>query len=370
MRVLIDAVAPGERPRGVGRYITRLANALANDRDLSISLALGPWQMREYETLIVGDVELLTVHPTSDTRIGRHLWHQFALGRLARRVGADLIHLPDTLPTPMLATPIVATIHDLAEFDLPEAYGRVQRRYRQRMATRAAERAAGLITVSEFSRQRIETLFPQVAGRVSVIPNGPGITPLVEQVEPRIAISPSFFLFVGGLNRNKNLSRVVDAFTTLGEPGVDLVIAGPAGNDVATVGAACARTDNIKWLEGGSDAELAWLYHRAQALVMPSLYEGFGLPILEAMSFGTPVIASRSGAPAEVVGDAGLLVDPLEAESIRHAMARVLADPQFRRRLSLSSRNRAGSYSWEAAALATARLYRTVNASATSRSGA
>ena len=360
IRVLIDAVGPAHRPRGVGRYITRLANSLANDDGLAISLASASWQLADLERDIDPKVDLVEVRPLSGGRVGRHLWHQFALGGLARRVGADLIHLPDTLPPPAGSTPVVATLHDLAEFDLPEVYSKVQGMYRRRVVARVTHRADALITVSEFSRHRIESLFPASANRVIVIPNGPGISRGVAAEEPPITISERFFLFVGGMNRNKNLGRLIDAFITLERPDVDLILLGPEGNDSSTVAAAVARAPTIKWLERGSDAHLAWLLQRAEALIMPSLYEGFGLPIIEAMTFGTPVIASQTGAPAEVVGGAGMLIDPLDPKSIRLAMATLLADADLRDKLATSARARGAVFSWNVAAIATAREYRAV----------
>jgi alpha-1,3-rhamnosyl/mannosyltransferase len=225
------------------------------------------------------------------------------------------------------------------------------------MARQEVTVAQRIITVSEFSRSRIESVFPRARGSVDVIPNGPGLSPLTVEEPLEAAVLSPFALFVGGIQRNKNLGRLIAAFRDLHDDSLQLVIAGPPSNDVRRTERMLRGGDNIRWIGQPTDGQLAWLYRHAEMLVLPTLYEGFGLPFLEAMAAGTPVLGPSSGAAAEVIGGAGYLVDPLEVAAIRDGIRRLRQDPVLRLTLIEAGKVRAQGYSWERAAQATHDVY-------------
>ncbi len=210
----------------------------------------------------------------------------------------------------------MATVHDLTFLRRPAGYGRVWRTLARRAYRNAAEHCGALVCVSEAVARDVD------ARHVVVAHHGPGQElPAVERGEPR------HFLYVGDAERRKNVDGLRRAHQ-LANPPFELVLAGAAGGPV-------------------SPGDLAGLYASAAALVHPSLEEGFGLTLLEAMSTGTPVIAVRTPVAEEVCGDAALLVDP---DGLEEAIARVAGDPDLRERLGAAGRERTREFSWDESA--------------------
>jgi glycosyltransferase involved in cell wall biosynthesis len=167
-----------------------------------------------------------------------------------------------------------------------------------------------------------------------------------------------FFLFVGAVQRHKGVPHLVRAFRALGATGAGLVIAGAVHNDEAAVEAAIATDPRIVRLRDPRDAELAWLYRNATALAMPSSYEGFCIPLTEAMQYGCPVVAADAGAMPEICGGAALLFSPTDEAALTAHLARLLADDELRSRLSAAGLERAAAFSWERSAHETLAVYR------------
>jgi len=359
MRVLIDALGAPGHPRGVGRYVHELSRALARIADTSVLVACGRWHRGFYASLAAHGVELIEVELPSPGRLSRHAWHLLRLPWLARAVRADVIHVPDrALATPPHGTALVVTIHDVAEHDLAQAYGPVQLRYRRLVLGRQLQRAGRIVTPSRFTADRLASVEPRVRERTTVVVNGPGIDPATPSVAPEESIRRPFLLFVGAIQRHKNAPRVTRAFRSLAERSVGLVVAGADHNDRAALEQAMAGDPRIQRLPRPSDGELVWLYGHAVGLIFPSLYEGFGLPILEAMSFGCPVVTSDRGAPRELAADAALLIDPLDEGAIGASMKRLLEDADLRDRLAAAGRERVSLFSWGRAAGDTVAVYR------------
>ena len=360
MRVLIDALtAPGD-PRGVGRYVRGLAGCLPATGDVEVLVAHGRWHAAFFEPLAAAGVELVPIDLPSRGRLGRHAWQATRLRALARRSRADILHVTDRVPASTSAhPPMVVTIHDVAEVDRPDAFGTAQRRYRRFILHRQLRDADALIAPSAFSASRVAQIRPGISGRTSVVPSGPGIDPATAGRAPGVPIRGPFFLCVGAVQRHKNLPRVVGAFRRL-DGGARLVIAGADHNDHEAVDRAIAGDQRVLRLPQPTDAEIAWLYGHAVALIFPSLYEGFGLPVLEAMAFGCPVVTSDRGALSELAGDAAELVDPFDEDAIHGAMRRLRDDPALAAGLATAGRERASHYSWARAGAGTAAVYRSV----------
>ena len=263
-------------------------------------------------------------------------WYLGALPFTAR--GEDVLHVPGHRGPLLSPAPLVVTVHDLAAFRHPETFNRWTRTYTRALFPRLARSATRVIAVSEFTAREAVELLGVEEDQIQVIPHG------VE--EPFTPTGPAaggeYVLAVGTLEPRKNLPRVVLA-------------AERSGVDVRVVGAPGWGDVDVESTGFVSDDELARLYRGAAALVYPSLYEGFGLPILEAMASGTPVVTSHDGALAELAGGAGVLVDPLDVEAIAAGIGEAMSR---RAELRDAGLERARAFTWEAAAHATAEVYR------------
>ena len=268
---------------------------------------------------------------------------------------ADLFHgLNQRLPNlPLRAA--VSTFHDLfvltSEYSTPE--------FRERFAGQARHAAAGsaaIITVSEFTKSQVVSLLGVPAHRVHVVHHG-----IRHLTYPRIA-REKMILNVGAIQTRKNLLRLVEAFETV-DPSYRLVLAGSqgfgAGEILARIDKSPAR-DRISVLGYVSNADLAGYYARATVFAFPSLDEGFGMPVLEAMAAGTPVVASNSSALPEVAGDAALLVHPEDTEALGAALRSLIEAPSLREELSKRGSERTRIFTWENAVRKTWDVYREV----------
>ena len=293
----------------------------------------------------------------------------FSFPSLARRESAALAHL-HYFASPRLRCPAVVTVHDISYARAPELFSS-----RDRMLFRfvrgSLRRAARVIAVSEFTRSDVVDRYGLEPAKVVAIPNGVSerFRPLAEaartRVHDRFGINRPYMLCVGALQARKNVPLAIEAYARLMGRGTDceLVIAGGDKGGRLDVLDAILRarlTGRVHLVGHVEDDEMPALYSAAKALVFPSLYEGFGLPALEAMASGTPVIASNTTGLAEVVGDAGLTVDPRSVEELAEAMGRVLDDSELRERLVGAGLIRAAEFTWARAAAATAGVYREV----------
>jgi len=232
------------------------------------------------------------------------LWYPFLLPRAARRARVDVLHCTIFRGPRRSHVPTVVTVHDLAVLRYPDVFPAWTRLY-GRVGLRRTLRAAGRVfAVSEFSKRDIVELVGVDADRVDVVPNA--LQPVFRTEGD--AAGGDYVLAVGTLEPRKNLARVVEAAALAG---AQLRLVGaPGWGDAGVSG------EHVTWLGRIDDEALATAYRGARCLVFPSLYEGFGIPALEAMACGTPVVTSRGSAMEEVVGDAGVLVDPLDPAAI------------------------------------------------------
>lgn len=238
------------------------------------------------------------------------------------------------------------------------AYWRLRRRWREELSARllfflhrrALRKADTVVAISEETKQDVMQLFGIPAECVTVV--SLSYVPLGERKDP-LPVPDNFFLFAGVLKERKNVAGIIRAFAlfTKDNSTHELLIAGKAGGAYAESLQQLTRElgieERVRFLGYVTDAQLAYLYERAQAFVFPSFIEGFGMPVLEAMSAGLPVVTSNRGALAEVAGDAALLVDPAHPEDIATAMNRIAADATLRRELKEKGLLRARQFSWQ-----------------------
>ena len=278
-----------------------------------------------------------------------HAWEQLALPALTARCA--LVYSAANL-APAASRRNVVVIHDAAAIRYPDAYSRAYVAYQRRLLPTLARRARLIITVSEFSRGELVEVLGAAPERIRVIPEGVDermfAAASTAAVSKRFGLDRPYVLALGTFSARNNLSILGVAARALRERGIELVAAGSERG----------------YLRGGSelgarrlgyipDGELPSMYAGARALVMPSHYEGFGLPCLEAMACGIPVVASTRGALPETVGDAALLVDPDDAGGFAEGLLAAACDEAVRSQLTLAGRRRAALFTWERTAAAT-----------------
>ena len=272
-------------------------------------------------------------------------WYVASLPRAAARAGAQVLHCPTVRGPFSSQIPLVVTVHDLAVLRRPEAFNRWTRTYSRVAVPRVLGAARRIIAVSDFTRRELVELLGVADEKIRVVaeaadgafgPDGK-------------AAAGEYVLAVGTLEPRKNLPRLIEAAR---RAGVELRVVGERGWGDLELGG-----DGVVWLGRVPDDELAALYRGALCVAYPSLYEGFGLPVLEAMACGTPVVTSAGGATEEVSGTAAVLVDPLDPASIAAGIEEAAS-----RRGELARRGleRASRFSWRAAAAQTAAIYEEV----------
>jgi glycosyltransferase involved in cell wall biosynthesis len=275
-----------------------------------------------------------------------HAWEQALLPLVSRP--ARLIYCPAGL-APLASRRNVIVIHDAAVLHHPEWYGSLYATYQRRLLPALAHRARHVVTVSEFARREIVETLGVGPERVSVVPNGVAeqFTPAADPEPARAAhgLERPYVLAVGSRIARKNLGVLHQAVRRLDSAGIELVSAG-SGRGYMRPGPDAA----VRILGYVEDSDLPGLYAGALALAMPSLYEGFGLPCLEAMACGTPVVAARRAALPETCGDAALLVDPDDAEGLADALLAAATDGDIRARLIARGRKRADLFPWSRSA--------------------
>jgi glycosyltransferase involved in cell wall biosynthesis len=291
------------------------------------------------------------------------LW---SVGRLSLEMRVrppDVLFVPAHSLPPLAPSASVATVHDLGYLKFPGEHPRATRLLRDAANRWSAARARRVVAISAATKVDLVRHYRTPPEKVSVVRHGhdPAFRPIhdpdqLDAVRARHGLDGPYILFVGTLQPRKNLERLLQAFDRvvgrLGQP-LTLVLAGGIGWQEGRLQRALmslSAPDRVRVLGYVPDADLPALMNGALALAFPSLYEGFGLPPLEAMACGTPVLASNTSSLPEVVGDAGLLVDPLDVEAIATGLERLARDAELRRDLAERGLARAAGFTWERAA--------------------
>jgi glycosyltransferase involved in cell wall biosynthesis len=336
MRVLLDTTYARRAPyAGTAVYLGEIEDALERGGQAEVVQAANP-RRRAPAGGGLGSVRNLSVD---------QWWVAVELPRLARKLGADLIHHPLPAWAPAASSAQVITVHDLAFERLPDRFDRGFRMFARLAHRTAARRAGAVICVSRTTADDVRELWGVPRERIVVAPHGPGQELAV--VRDR---DPSYFLYVGDDEPRKDLATLLGAYDRYRgreESPLGLVLAGGAA--AAAPGVSVERHPD--------PARLAELYGGAAALVHSSLYEGFGLTLLEAMRAGVPVVAARAAGVVEVCGDAALYAEPANPSSFADAMTSVAHQPRLRAELQASGRERADEFSWDACAKAHLEAY-------------
>ncbi len=388
MRIGIDYTAAARQRAGIGRYTRELISAL-------LALDSGPEDARQYVIFAAtgglkprtlraeptrlnssqAQAEAWNLKPRARVRVRTipltddwlaRLWHRLRLPIPVEVVTGplDVFYSPDfVLPPTLLSTRALLTVHDLSFLHYPEAFVPSLRRYLERVVPRSIARADLVLADSAHTRSDIVSHFGVSPDKIEVLYSGfaahfrpepePGER---ERLQARYGIADRpYVLSVGTLQPRKNYVRLIHAFSALKpetmKPGSQLVIAGGRGwlyDDI--LAAAEEHGDRVRILGFVDEADLPALYRSAALFVFPSLYEGFGLPVLEAMACGVPVVCSNASSLPEVAGDAALLVDPFDVDGLSRAMGRVLEDEGLRGEMVARGLAQAARFTWDGAA--------------------
>ena len=305
--------------------------------------------------------------PHPPTNLG---WTLVGLPRAASRAAVDVIHAPAYTAPFWSRAPVVLTIHDVSYALHPEWYPYRRDWMRRAFYRTSARTASRILTVSGFSAREIAAAYDISLDRITIAPLGVdrGFSPAHHDspCELPAGVATPYLLHVGDLHERRNLGvaleAVIEARRHFGAAStLSLVLAGidrGVTDGLCAIAANAGAPDAVVPLGSVSEARLRTLYQCAVALVYPSLYEGFGLPLIEAMASGTPVIASNVASIPEVLGNAGILLDPLDVRGWTDAIVNVINDEHLRSRLRASGLARAGEFTWERTARITLEVYR------------
>jgi len=370
MRIGFDARLVYYQQAGIGQYILQLVQGLARHLSPSAKDPKAPphklWVLRSRKA---PPLELpVWVQQSKLWTPSHHRFESHALGIELVGKRLDLLHSPDFIPPFGGRFRSVITIHDLNFVHFPQFLTPESTRYYGQIH-RAVERADHILTDSHWTRDDVINHLDVSPERVTTVhlAANPVYRPITDQQEVRRAaasfgLPPEFIIFVGTLEPRKNVPTLLRALRRLRDSGygIHLAIVGQKGwlfDRVFSTLTELGLTDCVHFLENVSNEDLARLYNAARCLTLPSYYEGFGLPPLEAMACGTPVVVSDRSSLPEVVGDAGLLVDPDSPEELAASLAQILDDGALRTSLRQRGLVRASQFSWAKAAAQTMAVY-------------
>ncbi|NCA70016.1 MAG: glycosyltransferase family 1 protein [Sphingobacteriia bacterium] len=364
MKIGVSAFATDSGKSGISQYAAHVVGQLleiAPQHELVafINRADAAWVRSWHPRLEVIELPDWTAHPILSI-----LWHLLALPLQLRRQGCDLVFMPaaNRRLAWSYGVPSVGTVHDFSQLHVPQKYDAARMLYVMRVLPRLMRRLTRVISVSESTRRDLVSFARVPPQRIRVIHNGADLARFAPRprarartiIPPELRIPEQYVLYIARLEHpGKNHVRLLEAFAMLKRDTQlphKLVLVGGRWNGaeviderVRTLGLA----DQVIFPGFVPDALIPALYAGADALVFPSLFEGFGIPLLEAMASGTPVCAANVASIPEVVGDAGLLFDPLDVPGMATSLARLLQDQTLRERLIAAGLARAADFTWE-----------------------
>jgi len=351
---------------GIGTYIRNLVRQLARlDHDSEYVLLARPQDVDALGTL---GTNFRSVSETSGTY---SIAEQVKIPWALRRESVDLFHAPHYVLPPLVGCKSVVTIHDCIHLMFPQYLpNRLAPAYARASIVMAAKRATRVMTVSESSKRDILRFVDVPADKIDVIHNAFderfGVEPReedVERVRERYQLHDEFVLYAGNVKPHKNLGRLIEAFNLVRNRGLHHLKLVLIGDEISKYAALRRAVHHhqlhkyVRFLGYLPEETLAVMYHLASVFVFPSLYEGFGLPPLEAMASGTPVVTSNLSSLPEVAGDAALLANPYDPSSIADAIHTALTDETVRKSLRSKGLARASQFSWEESARRVRAIY-------------
>lgn len=368
MKIAINAWFANMPTNGTGQYTYHLINAL---RDVAPHVTIELVHPRHVPSGVMGD-------------LAKVRFEQFEFPNAAKRMGADIAFVPYWGPPLSCAVPVVCTVHDVISLAMPAYRGKIQHRIYSSLARAAAANASAVITDSEFSKADILRLVmpvaSQVAPPVTVVPLAAEarFTPAVpdadlERARERYNLPNSYVLYLGGLDMRKNIETLLQVYTWCGDsigdeyplvinalPGDRTIVADGSPTTLGEMLKTLELEDVVRLIGRVDEADKPALYAGARCFLFASVYEGFGLPPLEAMSCGVPIVGSTAASLPEVVGNAGMLVDALDARAMSGALIATCIEDDLHDRLAQRALMRAAQFSWQRTALETLTVFNQV----------
>jgi glycosyltransferase involved in cell wall biosynthesis len=365
MKIGIDYTSAATQGAGIGRYTRELIHALlALPSDNSYSLFYASRKRIQHSAFSDQRSAISIQHlPFHDKWLMR-LWHRLRIPIPVELVTGkiDLFHSPDfTLPPTLPGVPTLLTVHDLSFIRDPDSAWPSLRAFLNQAVPRSVKRATHVLADSQATRDDLIELFGTPADKITVLYSGVDARfapvrdrSILDQVCVKYGITRPFILSVGTLQPRKNYARLIQAFAHLANDlPQQLIIAGGQGwlfGDIFTLVKSLGLENRVRFPGFVDDADLPALYSAADLFAYVSLYEGFGLPLLEAMACGTPVIGSNTSSLPEVIGAVGLQVDPRNVAAIANALKMMLTQSDLRARSMVAGIDRARLFTWEKAA--------------------
>jgi glycosyltransferase involved in cell wall biosynthesis len=360
MNIFIDATGITPIPTGLGNYSIRLLQALIACTDHRYTVLCSSKLSNFHELFAFPSERVIYIRKKipviGPLRDWEYIWQGKAISK------CDLYHcMSSYLPLFRIQRPSIVTLHDLKYLKYPEFINsKYKYWYLQKAFKSTTKNASFIIAISEATKRDLLDLGVD-SSRVRVVHEASFIKSAPSPDRDSLNLYEDYFLFIGENRPHKNLHRLINAYGILNQECAinlpKLLIAGNGSNNLNEYIAEKGLSNKIITLGIVKDEELVYLYKNAFALVFPSLYEGFGLPILEAMSLGVPVITSNLSSMREVGGNAVELVDPHSELDIKRGMRNLLDNSLYRLQLIKDGKNRALSFSWERAAVQTAKIY-------------
>jgi glycosyltransferase involved in cell wall biosynthesis len=363
MHVLIDARMAGSTQFGIGRYVINLIKNLPKiDKELRLSILvnddffLKTDEQTGYFTVIKANIKWLSIS------------EQLYIPSIIRKIKPDVFHAPSFAVPVIQPCPTVVTIHDLIHLLFPEHYSLLHKAYYGFFLKTALKNAARIITVSQSSKKDLLSHYNIPDAKIEVTYEGveDSFRPIHDKnrlnlFKNKYHLPDQFILYVGNRKKHKNLERLVEAYSKFRKQDESrhyLVLSGLKDKNVERLAFKHKVKEWVVFSGHVDEEEMPLLYNSANLFVFPSLYEGFGLPPLEALACGVPVITSNAASLPEIIGGAGMLVCPQNSEEIAAAMSKVLSDKVLRKELIEKGMAQAGLFSWEECARKTLMVYR------------
>jgi glycosyltransferase involved in cell wall biosynthesis len=370
MRIVVNGWFWDAPATGSGQYVLRLVTALAAlEPSLELVVVL-PYELPPHAKGPASHARITLVpHPTGRSNLHKVWWEQIAVPSLARRMNADLLHVPYWAPPAARDVPTVVTVHDLIPLLLPAYRGNALVRLYTALVSATTSRARMVLTDSEASRSDILEHLHLPSDSVRAIHLAvdenftAGPAPRDRQIREKLRCPPRYSLYLGGFDVRKNLRTLFGAFSTARRACEDaeLVVAGrlPTSDTTFTpdprrlAREATLPDEAVHFLGFVAEEDKPALLRGARLFLFPSTYEGFGYPPLEALACGTPVVGSDQSSIPEVVGNAGVLLPPQDVQGMAGALIQLLIDDEFHATLKLSAIRQARKFSWKRAAAET-----------------
>lgn len=369
MKIVINCVGWAKELRGVDRYyIELLRELLTADSKNHYYVFAGTWQDYIEEFREFKNVTIITVSWPS-ARLFRNLWHGFVFPILAKRLKPDIIHLPNTMPLFYKVCPTICTIHDLLEYVYPETFGRLQTLMRKLIVKTETKLADQVITVSDLTKNSLVDVLHVKPDKIRTVISGINTNMFYALAVDRLKllklfnIKKNYILFVGVLEKKKNLTGLVNAYQALPakiRDNYQLVFAGKRDNayeSTRSLITALDLTGNVVFLDH-IGKNLLYLYQGATLFVLPSHYEGFGLPVFEALACGVPAVISKNIAVARLLHDCVELIDPQDRFGITAGMLKLLTNKELRDRRIADGILKVAGFTWKRSAQETLQCYR------------